>query len=143
MSEHIKLPKLRVIDGGKSRSQPANPSTSNDCVKSADDPSLPRELRQLRRAILNLQIEEVSKSVEECLQAISDTINSLEDDDFVRTLNLIEALEAIGLKFCLARPEMDLLREGYLMLCWPSRLLNKCPEIARLHPEAHLHITLG
>jgi hypothetical protein len=47
------------------------------------------------------------------------------------------------LKFCLARPEMHLVREGYLILAWPDRLVRKHPDLAGLHPIAHQSLEIG
>ena len=97
----------------------------------------------MRFTILNLVVEGIGMSVEQILQEISDKIDSTEDADFARAIFIKDRLEEIGLRFCLARPEMNLVREGYLLVAWPSRLLREYPELGPLHPLAHQSLALG
>jgi hypothetical protein len=143
MSDTVKNHKFTVIQGGMSSGQPeAIGPAVNHFHSPCNSPST-LESNRLRREILSLRIAEVGQTVEDILQEICDKLDTGEDYDFSRSVFIMDQLEAHGLRFCLARPEMNLIREGYLMLSWPDRLLRKYPELAGLHPRAHLSLTLG
>lgn len=143
MKNPAKTPKFSLIQGGKSLglSEAVEPAV-NHFHSPGNSPSA-LESNRLRRAILSLRVEEVGQTVEDILQEISDKLDTGEDYDFSRGIFMKDQLEVYGLRFCLARPEMNLAREGYLMLCWPDRLLRKHPELAGLHPLAHQSLMLG
>lgn len=147
MSEPIQKAKsrahLRVIEGGLSEKVGETASPSLNYFESRGSTPCAQEENRLRFAILNLVVEEIGMSVEQILQEISDKIDSAEDADFARAAFIKDQLEAIGLRFCLARPEMNLIREGYLLLAWPSRLLSEYPELKPLHPLSHQSLALG
>ncbi|MRX07156.1 hypothetical protein GJ697_04830 [Pseudoduganella sp. FT25W] len=143
MKNPAKTPKFTLIQGGKSAviSEAAEPFASY--FHSPGNSPSAFESNRLRRAILGLRVAEVGQTVEDILQEISDKLDTGEDYDFSRVMFIKDRLELYGLRFCLARPEMNLVREGYLMLAWPDRLLRKHPELAGLHPLAHQSLTLG
>ncbi|MFS2135782.1 hypothetical protein [Duganella sp. Dugasp56] len=143
MSNTVKTPKFIVIQGGKSSGQPESVEPAVNHFHSSDNSPSALESNRLRRAILSLRVAEVGETVEDILDEISDKLDTGEDYDFSRGIFIKDQLEVYGLRFCLARPEMNLVREGYLMLCWPDRLLRKYPELAELHPLAHQSLTLG
>lgn len=143
MSNNVKTPRFTVVQGGKLSGQPKVVGPTVNHFHSPGDSPSALESNRLRRAILSLCIEEAGQTVEDTLQEICDKLDTGEDYDFSRGTYIKDQLEAHGLRFCLARPEMNLVREGYLMLSWPNRLLKKYPELAELHPRAHQSLTLG
>jgi len=142
MINNFSRPKLRVIEGGKSAGN-AEAHLFTNYFHSLGNSPCALESNRLRQAILGLSVDEVGLTVEETLQEISDKLDSTTDEDFVRAYFIKNRLEYLGLRFCLARPEMDLVRQGYLMLAWPGRLARKHPELAGLHPIAHQDIEIG
>lgn len=124
---------FRVIEGGASRETPTVPRGSK------------AEMQQerLRQAILRLPVPEVGLSVEETLQELSDKLDSEQDADFARLVILRHRVEDLGLRFHLALPHMNLVREGYFALAWPERLVRRHPELAGLDPEAHSLMSVG
>lgn len=142
MSNHPASPKFRLIEGGKSTGNAEADLSAHYFHSPGNSPSA-LESNRLRQAILNLRVEEVGQTVEETLEEISDKLDSTVDEDFARVAFIKYRLESLGLRFCLARPEMDLVRQGYLMLTWPDRLLHKHPELAGLYPMAHQALELG
>lgn len=143
MNNSVKTPKFTVIQGGKSSVQPEAVEPAVNYFHSPGNSPSALESNRLRRAILSLRVAEVGQTVEDILQEISDRLDTGEDYDFSRVAFIKGRLEVYGLRFCLARPEMNLVREGYLLLAWPDRLLRKHPELAGLHPLAHQSLTLG
>lgn len=143
MIDPVKFPKFRVIEGGKSTSNAGECQFTNSYFHSPGNSPSALESNRLRRAILSLRVDEVGQTVEETLQEISDKLDTGTDEDFARVAFIKDRLEYLGLRFCLARQEMNLVREGYLMLVWPDRLARKHPELAGLHPIAHQALTLG
>lgn len=143
MSKPVNFPKFRVIEGGKSSGNTEVAQFPVNYFHSPGSSPSAQESNRLRRAILILRVEEVGQTVEETLQEISDKLDTGTDADFARGAFIKHRLEELGLKFCLARPEMNLVREGYLMLAWPDRLLRKHPELSGLHPIAHQALTFG
>lgn len=143
MNNTVKTPKFIVIQGGKSSGQPEAAEPTFSHFHSPGNSPSALESNRLRRAILSLRVEDVGQTVEDILQEISDKLDTGEDYDFSRVSFIKNRLELYGLRFCLARPEMNLAREGYLMLAWPDRLLRKQPEMAGLHPLGHHSLTLG
>ena len=143
MNNTVKTPKFIVIQGGKSSDQPAAVESAFNNFHSPGNSPSALESNRLRRAILSLRVEEVGQTVEDILDEICAKLDTGEVYDFDRGIFLKDRLELYGLRFCLARPEMNLVREGYLMLAWPDRLLRKHPELAGLHPLAHQSLTLG
>ena len=97
----------------------------------------------LRQAILRLPVEGLGMTVQEVLQEISDKLDTGEDADFARWVILSNKLEDYGLRFMVARPEMNLVREGYLILAWPDRLVRYFPQLAELYAEAHPSMVVG
>ena len=142
MINNFSRPKFRVIEGGKSAGNAEENLIANYFHSLGNSPCA-LESNRLRRAILGLRVDEVGLTVEETLQEISDKLDSTTDEDFVRAYFIKNRLEYLGLRFCLARPEMDLVRQGYLMLTWPDRLVRKHPELAGLYPLAHQDIEVG
>lgn len=134
---------LRVIEGGRGLPGAAPVAPPTGYVQSSRVTPAEREENRLREEILRLPVPDVGQSVDQTLQEISDKLDTGEDYDFSRVAYITDQLEAMGLRFCLARPEMDLAREGYLLLAWPDRLLRKHPELAELHPLAHASMPLG
>ena len=143
MSDPVKFPKFRVIEGGKSSNNAEVDQLTVSYFHSPGNSPSAVEANRLRRAILSLRVDEVGQTVEETLQEISDKLDTGTDEDFARVAFIKARLEYLGLRFCLARQEMNLVREGYLMLAWPDRLVRKHPELAGLHPIAHQALTLG
>ena len=143
MSDPVKFPKFRVIEGGKSSNNAEVDQLTVSYFHSPGNSPSAMEANRLRRAILILRVEEVGQTVEETLQEISDKLDTGTDADFARGAFIKHRLEELGLKFCLARPEMNLVREGYLILAWPDRLVRKHPDLAGLHPIAHQSLELG
>lgn len=143
MSDPVKFPKFRVIEGGKSsNNDDADQFAINYFHSPGNSPSA-LEANRLRRAMLNLRVEELGQTLEAALTEICAKLDTGTDEDYVRGSFIKHRLEVLGLKFCLARPEMHLVREGYLMLAWPDRLLRKHPELAGLDPLAHQALTFG
>jgi hypothetical protein len=143
MSNTVKTPNFIVIQGGKSSGQAESVEPAVNHFHSPGNSPSALESNRLRRAILSLRVAEVGQTVEAILQEISDKLDTGEDYDFSRVAFIKARLEMYGLRFCLARPEMNLVREGYLLLAWPDRLLRKHPELTGLHPLAHHSLTLG
>ena len=143
MSKPDNFPKFRVIEGGKSSDNAEVAQFPVNYFHSTGSSPSALESNRLRRAILILRVEEVGQTVEETLQEISDKLDTGTDADFARVAFIRHRLEALGLKFCLARPEMNLGREGYLILAWPDRLVRKHPDLAGLHPIAHQSLEVG
>lgn len=143
MGDPVKFPKFRVIEGGKSSSNAEVDQFNINYFHSPGNSPSAQESNRLRRAMLSLRVDEVGQTVEETLQEINAKLDTGTDEDFARVAFINARLEYLGLKFCLARPEMNLVREGYLMLAWPDRLLRKHPELAGLHPVAHQALTFG
>jgi hypothetical protein len=134
-----KVPHLRVIEGGKDSGSVA-PVTYR--MSSRVTPAEVEE-NKLRVAIMQLLVPELGVSVDQALQEMSDKLDTGEDADFARLAVVRDRLESMGLRFALARPEMDLTREGYLVLAWPNRLERIAPQLADLHPIAHNGMALG
>lgn len=143
MSNTVSIPKLSVIQGGKPSGNPEAAELAVDHFHSPGNSPSALEANRLRRAILSLRVAEVGQTVAEMLQEISEKLDTGTDEDFCRVAFIRQRFEYLGLRFCLARPEMNLVREGYLILAWPDRLLRKHPELAGLHPLAHQSLTLG
>lgn len=142
MIDNFCRPKFRLIEGGKSVGNTETDRFTNYFHSFGNSPCA-LESNRLRQAILGLRVDEVGLTVEETLQEISDKLDSTTDEDFVRACFIKNRLEYLGLRFCLARPEMDVVRQGYLMLTWPDRLVRKHPELAGLYPLAHQDIEVG
>jgi hypothetical protein len=143
MGDPVKFPKFRVIEGGKSSSNAEVDQFNINYFHSLGNSPSTQESNRLRRAMLSLRVDEAGQTVEETLQEINAKLDTGTDEDFARVAFINARLEYLGLKFCLARLEMNLVREGYLMLVWPDRLLRKHPELAGLHPLAHQALTFG
>lgn len=143
MSKPVNFPKFRVIEGGKSSGNAEVVQFPVNDFHSPGSSPAALESNRLRRAILILRVDEVGQTVEETLQEISDKLDTGTDADFARGAFIKHRLEELGLKFCLARPEMNLVREGYLILAWPDRLVRKHPDLAGLHPIAHQSLEIG
>lgn len=143
MNNTVKTSKFIVIQGGKPSGQPQAAEPAVNHFHSPGNSPSALESNRLRRAILSLRVEEVGQTVEDILGEICARLDTGEVYDFDRGIFIKDRLELYGLRFCLARPEMNLVREGYLMLAWPDRLLRKHPELAGLHPLAHQSLTLG
>lgn len=124
---------FRVIEGGASTKTPAAPQGSKSDMQQ----------EHLRQAILRLPVEGLGMTVQEVLQEISDKLDTGEDADFARWVILSNKLEDYGLRFMVARPEMNLVREGYLILAWPDRLVRYFPQLAELYAEAHPSMVVG
>lgn len=130
---------FRVIQGGRyaaptAASEPAALTRGSVAEAGAD---------RLRAVVLKLPVPESGLSVEQALDEVCRLLHDEELYGIERGAYLCSALEKMGLRFQLANPELGLVREGFLALVWPKRLLAEHPELAALHPVAHPFLMLG
>jgi hypothetical protein len=71
------------------------------------------EAKRLRKALLQLRVEEFGLTVEDCLAEMSMTGDSEEDAHQARFLLMMPALHGLGLRYVTADAEHELERRGY------------------------------
>lgn len=98
---------------------------------------------KLRAAILRTTLPGVGLTVEQCLDELSERLDSEADTDIARCCALAHDIMQSGLRFSLANPELELAREGFLTLIGPARLAARHPELKALRPQDFPELMLG
>ena len=123
---------LKVIHGGLSPSK--TPEVVPGATSLAED-----EL--LRTAILRTAIEPLGITLLQALDEYSAIFDRDSEDDLDRGLELIRAVEAMGLRFSPMDQSAGYTRSVCYVLQVPERLKAKCPN---LHvSKLHMDMTLG
>lgn len=125
-----------VIQGGKA-SAPATAQHASQVVTAE------YEAEQLQREMLKLVVPDTGLSVLEALEEICALLEDESMEQYERGRFLCHALEKLGIHFRMANPNLELSRDGFLILAFPKMLVAAHPELSRLNPKSHANLVFG